>query len=310
MINSDYYKVFNKKYFYASFLFITFILERKLISNKSIFIKNDKGNTIFTFWEPIERMPGYIKLCIKTWKKFLPLYDIRILDYKNIKDYLGQSLFENLICKNMTLPKQADAIRVALLNKYRGIWMDADTIVLNGEFLQELKSFELAMFGDEKIKSQNIGFIYSSGNSSILKKWLKEIIYNVQIYKQYSEKNQLNLVIDNAWKKMNSWDYLGNGILDKLVKNVTSKQFCRIDRQKMNTLPEIRFFENSSLDLIQRYKQFYFQNRDPEIILNKSKSVVMLHNSWTPVKYKLMSEKQFLNQDILLSRLLAYILKR
>ena len=109
---------------------------------------------------------------------------------------------------------------------------------------------------------------------------------------------------------MNSWDYLGNGILHKLVKNVTSKQFCRLDRQKMNTLPEIRFFENSSLDLIQRYKQFYFQNRDPEIILNKSKSVVMLHNSWTPMKYKLMSEKQFLNQDILLSRLLAYILKR
>ena len=251
-------------------------------------------------------MPGYIKLCIKTWKKFLPLYGIRILDYKNIKDYLGQSLFENLICKNMTLPKQADAIRVALLNKYRGIWMDADTIVLNGEFLQELKSFELAMFGDEKIKTQNIGFIYSSGNSSILKKWLKEIIYNVQIYKQYSEKNRLNLVIDNAWKKMNSWDYLGNGIL----KNVTSKQFCRLDRQKMNTLPEIRFFENSSLDLIQPYKQFYFRSRDPEIILNKSKSVVMLHNSWTPVKYKLMSEKQFLNQDILLSRLLAYILKR
>ena len=184
--------------------------------------------------------------------------------------------------------------------------MDADTIVLNGEFLQELKSFELAMFGDEKIKTQNIGFIYSSGNSSILKKWLKEIIYNVQIYKQYSEKNRLNLVIDNAWKKMNSWDYLGNGIL----KNVTSKQFCRLDRQKMNTLPEIRFFENSSLDLIQPYKQFYFRSRDPEIILNKSKSVVMLHNSWTPVKYKLMSEKQFLNQDILLSRLLAYILKR
>jgi len=310
LINSDYYKAFNKKSFYALFLFITFILERKLISNKNIFIKNDKGNTIFTFWEPIERIPGYIKLCIKTWKKFLPLYDIKILDYKNIKDYLGHSLFENLICENMTLPIQADAIRVALLNKYRGIWMDADTIVLNGEFLQELKSFELAMFGDKKIKTQNIGFIYSSGNSSILKKWLNEIIYNVQIYKKYLEKNQSNLVVDNKWKKMNSWDYLGNGIINKLVKNATYKQFCRLDRQKMNSLPENRYFENSSLNLMQRYKQFYFQNRDPEIILNKSKSVLMLHNSWTPMKYKLMSEKQFLNQDILLSRLLAYILKR
>lgn len=29
---------------------------------------NDK--TIWTFWEPKDKMPGYVKLCIETWKVF------------------------------------------------------------------------------------------------------------------------------------------------------------------------------------------------------------------------------------------------
>ena len=36
----------------------------------------------------------------------------------------------------------------------------------------------------------------------------------------------------------------------------------------------------------------------------------MLHNSWTPKKYKTMKEDEFLKEDILLSQLLARILKK
>ena len=59
----------------------------------------------------------------------------------------------------MTLANQADAIRVALLKIYGGIWMDADTIIINGKFLKVLENFELAMIGKDKI--QYIGFIFS-----------------------------------------------------------------------------------------------------------------------------------------------------
>ena len=33
--------------------------------------------------------------------------------------------------------------------------MDVDTIITNGEFLEELKNFELVMLGEEKYKQQN-----------------------------------------------------------------------------------------------------------------------------------------------------------
>jgi hypothetical protein len=68
----------------------------------------------------------------------------------------------------MTLPIQADAIRVAILKKFGGIWMDADTIILNEELFKRCTIFDLIMVGDEKTKTQNIGFIYASKKSSLI----------------------------------------------------------------------------------------------------------------------------------------------
>ena len=76
----------------------------------------------------------------------------------------------------------------------------------------------------------------------------------------------------------------------------------------MNAFPEITFFGNTSLRAQKRYKLFYYRKRDPKIVLNNAKGIIMLHNSWTPLKYKTMSEIQFLKEDILLPRLLSKIL--
>ena len=259
-----------------------------------------KKQFIFSFWEPHEKIPGYLKLCIKTWEKFLPDYNIIILDYKNVKAYLGETLFSNIISKTMSLPIQADAIRVALLNKFGGIWLDADTIITDGKFIKKLKNFELSMLGEEKSQIQNIGFIVSSSNSSIIKEWLNEIIYKVNYYNTH--------YLNSKKRKKIKWNYLGNGIIDRLVKNTTSKKFFRLDRNKMNALPEIKYFENSSLNNMQRYKRFYFRKGDPQFIIKKAKGIILLHNSWTPLKFKKMTEEEFLKQDILLSRLLDKIL--
>ena len=64
------------------------------------FIDNDE-KYIFTFWEPKDKIPGFLKLCIKTWKRFLSNYKIIILDYKLSEYYLGKELFSEIICKNV-----------------------------------------------------------------------------------------------------------------------------------------------------------------------------------------------------------------
>lgn len=283
---------------YLVFLF-SFSTDNKLI------FKDESKKIIFTFWEPRKNIPGYLQLCIKTWKKFLPEYEIKILDYNSVRDSLGESLFGAIICQDMSLQMQSDAIRVAILKKYGGIWMDADTIIINRHFLNELEKYELVMIGEEKFKSQHIGFIFSSVHSSILNEWFNRIIDNINYFKQ----------INNDTKKswiFNQWDYLGNKIIDSLTKNFTGEKFFRLDKYKINAFPELNYFGNSSLNGNEKYRLFYFSKgdiKDINSVFENSKGIILLHNSWTPLDYKNMSEKEFLKQDILLSKLFSKILE-
>jgi len=262
---------------------------------------------IFTFWEPVTKIPGYLKLCIKTWKLFLPEYDIEILNYEKVKEYLGEDLLSKIICNNISLFVQTDAIRVALLNKFGGIWMDADNIIVNGEFIRSIHKSGLTMIRDNKRKNfHHIGFISSSNNSKILKLWLEEIINKVKYCKNVFENK---VFIGNNLKKIKHWDYLGNSIIDPILKNTKSKEYYPIFTDKINAFPEEIYFKNSNLKNFQKYKLFYFRRGNPKEIIKSAKGLILLHNSWTPLQYKEMSEKMFLNQDILLSKLLSQILK-
>ena len=82
------------KLFLIFSLLIAFIFELNL-SFTSILYNNKQY--IFTFWEPRGKIPGYLNLCIKTWTKFLPEYIVIILDYNKAKEYLGETLFSNII---------------------------------------------------------------------------------------------------------------------------------------------------------------------------------------------------------------------
>ena len=78
---------------------------------------------------------------------------------------------------------------------------------------------------------------------------------------------------------------------------------------KILSFPEMKFFNNTSLNNEEKYKFFYFQNIEPRNLINDVKGIILLHNSWTPLKYKSMSEEEFLAQDIFLSKLLKKILQ-
>lgn len=199
----------------------------------------------------------------------------------------------------MKLQMQADAIRIALLNKCGGIWMDADTIITNGEFLKDLEKYDLVMIG--KRNMQHIGFIFASKYSLIIKEWLNEIIARVYKFRKINPKFQ------NLIKTVNC-GYLGNEIVGRLIKLNKNDKFLRIDKNKINAFPEKKFFRKNKLNNGEKFRLFYFQKREPKIILNNTKGIIMLHNSYTTLKYQKMPEFQFLKEDILLSRLFSKLL--
>jgi hypothetical protein len=91
---------------------------------------------LWSYWQtkPNSQMPEYIKLCFDTMKKHCSSnYEIIILDEKSVYQYLP-NLRKDL--EELSLAHKTDYIRVALLYNYGGLWLDADTIVMNN--LQEI----------------------------------------------------------------------------------------------------------------------------------------------------------------------------
>lgn len=124
---------------------------------------------IFTFWEPQTFIPPYLQLCMETWKKFLPDYEIIVLDYSNLDAWLDKDFYPEVLYKHFSLPIQADAIRCAILKKYGGIWMDVDTIITSSDFNKLFKpQTEFSLI------NKYIAFIAAFPNTTILTYWQKK----------------------------------------------------------------------------------------------------------------------------------------
>jgi len=273
---------------------------------------------IFSFWEPREKIPAYIGLCIETWRKFLPEYDINILDYKSIYDYLDKDLYNFEKLKYFTLPKQADAIRCALLNRYGGIWLDTDTVILSKKFKElvdyVILNYDFAMLEENPLKeiAPHIGLIVSREpkyrKSNFFADWQRKINANIDMYgKSKWHRKFLKLIRNKKHKDTTSWNILGNSIVNVLLNNFYQGKYLPLDNRKIKAFPETVVYPN--IGTFEAYNRFYFENINSFESYDLDVAVVCLHNSWTPDKYKTMSKEEFLSQDILLAKLLKSILE-
>lgn len=275
------------------------------------------NNKIFTFWEPCNNIPGYLNLCIKTWKKFLPEYEIVILNYNNIDEWLGYNYFPKELYSDYTLAKQADAIRCAILEKYGGIWLDIDTIILSNDFKRFTK-----IESDFILFNTHLGVIIAQPHAKILKLWLKELKKRIYVNKllDYNFKvlREIIRILNKDYiKKIKCWNCLGNGLINKFLEKYDKRIFYSIDRAMCYSLPEFEMMKDKNWEFHsdkkfekekQLYSKFYFEYDYSEYILKNSIGVILLHNSRVPEKYKQMSEEEFLKLNNTKSNLLKKIL--
>ena len=269
----------------------------------SLSLYSDKGFRLFTFWEPKEKMPAYIRLCMQTWKKFLPECEVVLLDYSNLEEWLGIDVYDEILFKDFSLPKQADAIRCALLKKYGGLWLDADTILTSPQVKDYLMiDSELVMI------SKHLAFIKANNNSKIIADWYNQIQYNLKFYKDVKYQNNAvqKILHPRRYRRVENWDYLGNYILHKMLKTKNKKKFFSIDRMEINALPELNNKNNDNL--VENYQNFYFENDYSQDVIKNTKGIILLHNSWTPQQFLQMNKEEFLNRNNTLSNVLKKVL--
>lgn len=115
-----------KEGFTTNFLKENFETDKKF----KLLPKTHTPRNIFTYWENKNGRTepySHIKLCFETMQKHFKNYNFVILTPETIKKYLPEMRSD---LNNLMIAQKVDYYRVALLSKYGGIWIDADTIVL------------------------------------------------------------------------------------------------------------------------------------------------------------------------------------
>lgn len=112
--------------------------QKNNIQNLEQFSDNTNSNinlnnkNIWMYWETKKgsKKPEYLDLCLDTIKKHCK---VTLLNEKTVHHYLPELKDRNIIKHDLdnicTLPQKADYIRLLLLKKYGGIWLDSDIIV-------------------------------------------------------------------------------------------------------------------------------------------------------------------------------------
>ena len=82
---------------------------------------------IWTYWHALPE-PEFIQQCLANWRRFAPGHELRVLHKDSIFDWLDSTAI-NAQFEQLPPFRQADWLRLQLLAKHGGIWIDASTLL-------------------------------------------------------------------------------------------------------------------------------------------------------------------------------------
>ena len=120
----------------------------------------------------------------------------------------------------------------------------------------------------------------------------------------------LNSSLKTAQKLYEKGERNKDALISSVIAGIKEEPLSNIDYVEIYALPENIWKEENNIKLSNTkvYKQFYFKNDFSDYVLSKNKGIICLHNSWTPSEFKLMSEKEFLEQNCTLVNILKKVL--
>lgn len=210
---------------------------------------------VWSFWEGIK--PQYIDLCFETFKGFT--WPIIILNYNELHKYLTKNQM-SYVNKINLIEHKSDYIRTCLLFNHGGLWLDADTIVLQPYLLQKMiinSKSDFCGFGNSFLNSKNGYPLPSNGAMYSIKsnKFMKKVInYQENLINNNSSLSYFDLGKKVLWKiikelnyKYYHFDSWVDGSRDKNGDWINTKNHLDNDPFLFEKLPCIIFLENHQL---------------------------------------------------------------
>lgn len=126
-------------------------------------------------------------------------YKVHLITKSNISEYIDDLPKFNF--DKLSPPQQADLIRVNLILKYGGIWLDSDTVVMNNlKTLFDIIRIKNGFFVTQPDSKYLCNGVFGSRKNTELLQYWKESIYK-SLNNKVQEKN---------------YEFLGNSILKKI----------------------------------------------------------------------------------------------
>lgn len=144
-------------------------------------VNKDFPAVVWLYWEGA-MVPYIVQKCVNRIKILNPSFQVVFLTPETLKDYLPDFKVE---AEDMPLANKTDLIRLELLYKYGGIWMDA-TIILNEnlgwvETIMAEKKYDCLAFWRENSTKNRVypvlesWFLCCPPNNPFIKAWLNEL---------------------------------------------------------------------------------------------------------------------------------------
>ena len=162
-------------------------------------LTNNIPKHIFTYWDKHE-LPKTVQQCQQNWRKFAPNYKIHTIHQDTAENWVQMP--PNW--KALPPYRQADILRLKLLEKYGGIWMDASILLMTNP--DNFVDGDLTMFTTPSTSLRNPvyenWFIASSKGNPVITEWVNEVLLALKDKKSYianSNKNNTKLVGNNNY---------------------------------------------------------------------------------------------------------------
>lgn len=153
-------------------------------------LSHTRSNKVWFFWmQGLEEAPNVVKVCLESLKKNLADREIVVLDGSNIRDYVDLPDYINAKHEKgiITHTKFSDLLRLELLIKYGGTWIDSTVFCSDAHYPHELLDSDLFVFQRFRKGTTVFGglsnWFVTSCTNNILLLILRDMLY--EYWKRY-----------------------------------------------------------------------------------------------------------------------------
>lgn len=147
-------------------------------------LEQKRSNKVWTCWlQGFDHAPELVRKCQESWKQYLKDKDIIQLTYENYKEYVTMPphIVQRFEKGQMPPALFADLLRLEVLIKYGGTWMDASILCTGENKNPEIMDCDLFMFqalqkGEYRFLGTSNWFITACSNNKLLM-ILRDVLY-------------------------------------------------------------------------------------------------------------------------------------